>query len=94
MLNEPPKHLKDKYYLYAIWLEADYGSRPTDDLLIVHVERPVSFATFCDTYIFQHDELTVEKTGEKIKANRVVGIQKIPNNQEPKYTLTQAGVLK
>jgi hypothetical protein len=94
MLNEPPSHLAEKYRLYAIWIETDYGSRPITDMLIVHIGRPVSFATLCETYIFQHIELTVGKTGEKIKVSGITGIQKIDNKNIPKYELTMDGTLK
>lgn len=60
---------------------------------MVHVERPVSFATFCESYIFQHEELTIEKTGEKIKTNRIYGIQKIDNGNKPHYILAMNGNL-
>lgn len=94
MLNEPPIHLAEKYRLYALWLETDYGSRPTNEMLIVHIGRPVSFATLCETYIFQHVELTVEKTNDKIKVNSITGVQKIGNQNIPKYELTMDGILK
>lgn len=92
--TEPPVHLQDRYRLYAIWMDADYGSRPTNDIMIVHIGRPVSFATLCESFIFQHDELTVEKSGVKIKTNLITGIQKIDNKNIPKYELTLAGLLK
>lgn len=94
MQNLPPDHLKEKYSLYAIWLDADYGSRPISDMMIVHIGRPISFATLCDTYIFQHVELTVEKTGQKIKVSGITGIQKIDNKNIPKYELVMDGTLK
>lgn len=94
MLNEPPKHLADKYRLYAIWLENDYGSRPVSDMLLVHVARPLSFATFCESYIFQHLELTVVKTGVKIKTSGICGVQKVDNQNTPKYEITMDGNLK
>lgn len=90
---ELPAHLSEKYRLYAIWFDADYGSRPAQDLVIVHVRHPVSFRTFCDAYIFQHLELTVEKTGVKIQTSKISGVQKILNDNKPKYELTAAGQL-
>lgn len=94
MLNEPPAHLAEKYRLYALWLEADYGSRAISDMIIVHVGRPVSFATLCESFIFQHVELTVEKTNQKIMVNTITGIQKIDNKNIPKYELTMDGLLR
>lgn len=94
MSHDPPEHLKDKYRLYAIWLNTDYGSRPISDMIIVHVSRPVSFATFCDSYTLNHIELTVQKTGQKILVSNVCGIQKIDNNNKPHYELTMDGTLK
>ena len=94
MINEPPAHLADKYRLYALWLETDYGSRPISDMLIVHVSQPASFATVCENFIFQHIELTVQKTGQKIPTSSITGIQKIDNKNIPKYELTMGGMLK
>lgn len=94
MSHEPPNHLKDPYRLYALWFETDYGSRPISDMIIVHVGRPVSLATLCESFIFQHMELTVEKTGQKMKTNAITGIQKIDNKNIPKYELTMGGMLK
>lgn len=94
MLNEPPAHLAEKYRLYALWLEADYGSRAISDMIIVHVGRPVSFTTLCESFIFQHVELTVEKTNQKIMVNTITGIQKIDNKNIPKYELTMDGLLR
>lgn len=93
-VNEPPSHLAEKYRLYAIWLEADYGSRPISDMIIVHVGRPVSFGTLCEQFILQHLELTVETTGQKIRVGSITGIQKIDNKNIPKYELTIDGILK
>lgn len=92
MINEPPKHLQDKYRLYAIWFESGYGARPADDMVIVHVGRPVSFATLCESYIFQHIELITE-TQQQFLTNKIVGIQKIGNDNKPKYELTLEGKL-
>lgn len=93
MSHEPPEHLKDKYRCYAIWLATDYGSRPISDMLIVHLGRPMSFLSFVELYILQHQELTIEKTGQKIQTVNITGIQKIDNNNIPKYELTYDGVL-
>lgn len=94
MSHQPPPHLADKYRLYAIWIEADYGSRPTNDMLLVHIARPVSLGTLCETYIFNNLELTVLSSGQKIKTNLISGIQKIDNKNIPKYELTMDGSLK
>lgn len=94
MTVEPPAHLADKYRLYAIWLDRDFMSRPNQSMLIIHIGRPVSFETLCDTYIFQHMELTVEKSGDKIPVKGICGIQKIDNQNKPNYELTMDGTLK
>ena len=92
-MKELPGHLADKYRVYAISFEEEYGSRPHDNLILVHVGRPISFETLCDTYIFQHLELTIDKTGQKIKTNTISGVYKIPNDNKPKYELSMDGRL-
>lgn len=94
MSHTPPSHLSDKYRLYAISFEQDYVNRANQNMILVHVARPVSLQTLCGSYIFQHAELTIEKTGEKIQTSRVCGIQKIDNGNKPKYELTQDGILR
>jgi hypothetical protein len=63
-------------------------------MLIVHVSQGLSFASFCELYIFQNHELTIEKTGQKIKTNSITGIQKIDNQNIPKYEIVMDGTLK
>ncbi len=92
-MKELPGHLADKYRLYAISFDEDYGSRPSGNLMIVHIGRPVSFETLCDTYIFQHLEFTIDKTGDKVKTNTICGVYKIPNDNVPKYELAMDGRL-
>ena len=94
MINEPPAHLRDRYHLYAIWLEDDYGNRPSQRLLKVHIGRPVSFRTLINDFIGDVLELTVEKTGEKINCNLITGVHKIPNQDTPDYELCVGGLLK
>lgn len=94
MNNEPPGHLADKYRLYAIYLENDYGNRPANGLMIVHVGRPVSLESFMELFIFQNLELTVVSTNEKIKTEKITGIQKIDNQNIPKYEIMMGGLLK
>lgn len=94
MTIESPIHLAEKYRLYAIFFEDNFNVRPNGNMMIVHIGRPVSLGTLCESYIFQHIELTVEKTGEKIKTNEISGIQKIQNDNKPKYELAMGGVLK
>lgn len=93
MSHEPPDHLKSRFRCYALWLESDYGSRPNQEMMIVHIGRPLSFRNFCEAYVFQHMELTIEKTGVKITTNRIRGIQKIDDNNTPNYELTFSGQL-
>lgn len=94
MTHIPPAHLSDKYNVYAIWLEKDYVNRPNQNMILIHIARPVSFQTLCGSYIFQHIELTIEKTGEKIQTSRICGLQKIDNGNTPKYVLTMTGDLR
>jgi hypothetical protein len=47
-----------------------------------------------ESFIFQYDELTIEKTGVKVPTNRICGIQKINNNNKPNYEIVMGGVLK
>ena len=61
--------------------------------MYVHIGRPVSFKTVCEKFIFQHIELTVVSSGEKIQTAEVIGIQKVPNGNKPKYELTLDGNL-
>lgn len=93
-MSQPPEHLSDKYRVYAITMTEDYQNRSEDRSIIVHVARPLSFKTFCETYILQHMELTVESSGAKIPTGKIAGLQKIPNQNTPKYEITADGVLK
>lgn len=85
--------LEDKYRVYAITFEPTMDKRPRESVMFVHVARPISLKTFCDSFIFQHLELTNEK-GDKFKTNAVCGIQKVPNQVTPEYELTMDGLLK
>lgn len=93
-MTTPPDHLKEKYNLFALTFEEDYQNRAEDRSMVVHVGRPISMKTLCDTFIFQHLELTVERSNGKLKTNKIIGIQKIPNQNSPKYELTADGLLK
>jgi hypothetical protein len=94
MIHDPPSHLADKYRLYAIWLEEDFGSRPNQRMMIVHIGRPVSFATLIGTYLLGSTELTIEKTGEKLLTSRICGVQKVKNDNTPQYELTTDAILR
>lgn len=88
---EIPKHLHDKYNLYAIWLEEDFGRRPSDSMIIFHIARPVSFKTLIETYIYGNLELSIQATNEKIPTRLISGVQKISNSNIPLYELRQDG---
>lgn len=81
-----PEHLQDKYRIYALRFED--GS-----LVKVHVGRPMSFRTFCESYIFQHIELMNKSQGLLLKTNTIVGIEKIPNANKPDFEATMSGEL-
>lgn len=81
-----PDHLADKYRVYALRFED--GS-----LVKVHVGRPISFRTFCETYILQHIELMAQKTKTIFPTSGICGIEKIPNNNKPDFEVTAAGEL-
>lgn len=89
----PPEHLRPKYRLYALWFQNDFGGRPTENMVIVHVGRPMSFRTLCDTYIFENLELTVESTKEKYEVAKLCGIQKVLDDNVPQYELAYGGRL-
>lgn len=93
MIPEPPDHLRQRWRLYALYFDPQLATRVSGQILIVHLGRPMSLRTFSETYIFQHDEMTVVKTGEKIKTSTICGIQKIDNNNKPDYEITQDGNL-
>lgn len=82
--------LKEKYRLYALHFENGMHK----NMLLLHVGRPMGLKGFCENYIFQHMELTVEKTGAKWTTSQIVGIQKIPNGNKPDFELTYEGLLK
>jgi hypothetical protein len=86
---ELPGHLQEKYRIYAIHF--DDGLKKS--MIMVHVGRPMKFYSLIANYIFQHTELTVQKTGAKLQTGDIVGIQKIPNDNEPLYELTYDGNL-
>lgn len=92
-MEEIVEHLRDPYRVYCIQLNQGINKRAGDAILYVHIARPVSFKTVCEKFIFQHLELTMVKTGEKIPIVEVVGIQKVPNGNKPKYELTLDGNL-
>jgi hypothetical protein len=80
--------------IYAIHFNKEVNNRDNDTLFLVSVGRPVSFKTICSTFIFQHLELTIEKTGAKIPVSGICGIQEIPDSNIATYELTIDGVLK
>lgn len=86
--------MEDKYRVYAITFEPTMVKRPGESVMFVHCGRPTSFKTFCNKFIFDHMELTIEKTNEKILTSTVVGVQKIPNQVTPAYELTGEGLLR
>lgn len=81
-----PEHLADKYRVYMLRFED--GS-----LVKLHVERPISFKTFCETYILQHIELYNENTKTTFFTNQIMAIEKIPNQNIPDFTITLTGQL-
>src|SRR5665213_2816516 len=85
-----PEHLADKYRIYM--LRFDDGG-----MVKLHVGRPVSFRTFCETFILQHIELTTQKIGdqnvEMFYTNNIVAIEKIPNSNKPDFEVTAEGIL-
>ena len=92
-MTESPEHLKDKYRIYAIWVDGGYSDRPLNEIMMVHVAQPVSFRALCDI-IFNNIELTIEKTGQKIQTSKICGIQKIPNANVPNFELIHNGILR
>ncbi len=85
-MPELPDHLRDKYRMYSIHFE-------NSSMILVHINRPVSFKTVCESFIFQHLELTTD-TGQKFETNKIAGVQKIPNQNVPAFELTHDGLLK
>lgn len=92
-MDEIVEHLRETYRIYALHLENGINKRPGQAMLMVHIGRPVAFRTVCDKFIFEHVELTIEKTGEKILTSSIIGIQKIPNGNLPDYELRLDGTL-
>lgn len=92
-MQEIVEHLREPYRVYCIQLEQGMNKRPGDAVLFVHIGRPVSFKTVCESFILQHTELTVEKTNEKIPTVSIVGITKVPNGNKPTYELRLDGTL-
>lgn len=92
-MEEVQEHLREPYRVYCIQLNPGINRRAADAILYVHIGRPVSFKTVCDKFIFQHIEFTVVSTGEKILTSEIIGIQKVPNGNKPKYELTYEGNL-
>jgi hypothetical protein len=88
-LIELPDHLQEKYRNYSI----HFDNGLTKSMIIVHVGRPMKFSSFITNYIFQHNELTIEKTNAKLQTSNIVGIQKIPNDNQPDYELRMDGAL-
>lgn len=81
-----PEHLGDKYRVYAL--------RFVDGQLVkVHVRNPVSFKTFCETYILKHVELTAKKSSTIFKTEYISGIEKILNSNKPDFEVTPEGLL-
>jgi hypothetical protein len=85
------EHLREPYRVYCIHLDPGVNKRPSDAMITFHIGRPVSFKTLCSNYIFQHMELTVQKTGHKIPVGDIVGVQKISNQNKPTYELRMDG---
>jgi hypothetical protein len=92
-MNETVEHLREPYRVYAIHLEAGVNKRPNQAMLLVHAPQGGPFRHFCNTYIFQHMELTIVKTNERIMTSEVIGIQKIPNGNKPTYQINPDGTL-
>ncbi len=92
-MQEIVEHLREPYRVYCIQLDPGINKRATDTILYVHIGRPVAFKTVVEKFIMQHLELTVVSTGEKLLVSDVVGIQKVPNGNKPKYELTLDGNL-
>jgi hypothetical protein len=92
-MQEIVEHLREPYRVYAIHMDPGVNKRPNQAMLLVHIGRPVSFKTVCESFIFQHLELTIQSSGEKIQTNSVIGIQKIPNGNKPQYELRLDGTL-
>lgn len=92
-MQEIVEHLREPYRVYCIQLNPGINKRPNQSILYVHIGRPVSFKTVCDKFIFQHAELTIVKTGEKLATTEVIGIQKVSNGSKPDYELTLDGNL-
>lgn len=81
-----PEHLADKYRVYVLRFN-DGG------LIKVHVGRPVSFKTFCESFILQHMELINQRTSTIFDTSQIVGIEKVPNNNRPDFEVTMEGQL-
>lgn len=74
-------NMADKYRCYAVYFENGTN-------MIIHVRELTTFPVFCKKYIFDHIELTMEKTNQKIVTANISGIQKIPNQNKPEFELT------
>lgn len=85
-MEEIVEHLREQYRIFSIHFE-------NGQMIMVHIARPVSFKTFCEKFIFQHTELSVEKTNQKFETNKISGLQKIPNQNKPAYELRLDGTL-
>ncbi len=85
----PVEHLREKYFIFSLQFENGLARR----MIMVHVGRPLSFRTFAEKYVLQHVELTIQRTNEKLEVNKLVGIQKIPNDNLPAFELTMDGNL-
>ena len=85
-MEEIVEHLREQYRMYSIHFD-------NGQMILVHIGRPVSFKTVCDKFIFEHIELSVEKTNQKFETNKISGIQKIPNQNKPAYELRMGGIL-
>lgn len=92
-MQEIAEHLREPYRVYAIHLDPGMNKRPTQAVLFVHIGRPVSLKVVCESFIFKHLELIVQKTGELIQTSTIVGIQKVPNGNKPQYELRPDGTL-
>jgi hypothetical protein len=92
-MEEIVEHLREPYRVYAIHLDPGVNKRPNQAMMMVHIGRPVSFKTVCESFIFHHMELIIQKTGELIQTSAIIGIQKIPNGNKPSFELRLDGTL-
>lgn len=80
--------------VYAIHFEKEVNNRDNETLLFVRVAGLVTFKVMMESYIFQHLELTLQKTGQKLKTSSICGVQKIPFENTPAYELRWDGTLR